>query len=144
MPTVDHFNKYPPFPTDIPVADLRCLSFSKLLTDEQSESEQLFQSCREIGFFVVDLRGTSEGEAMLKHAETAFDLNKKIHELDQEELNKHALQPSVSLFGFVHLKNISSIISSILQLRHLLHMMGWTKRGLIKSDADTSVPGAGS
>ena len=106
MPTVDHFDKYPPFPADVPVADLRCLSFTKLLADEESESERLFQSCREIGFFVVDLRGTSEGEAMLKHAEIAFDLNKKIFGLDQEELNKHAFQPNESLFGFVLLKSL--------------------------------------
>ena len=101
MPTVDQFNKYPPFPTDVPVADLRRLSFSKLLANEDSESEQLFQSCRETGFFLVDLRGTSEGEVMLKHAETAFQLNEKIFELEQEELNEHAFEPSVSLFGFV-------------------------------------------
>lgn len=101
MPTVDNFNRYPPFPTGVPVADLRCLSFSELLADEESESERLFQSCRETGFFLVDLRGTSEGETMLKHAEIAFDLDKKIHELDQEELAKHAIQPPGSLFGFV-------------------------------------------
>ena len=106
MPTVDHFNKYPPFPASVPIADLRCLSFSKLLADEESESERLFQSCRETGFFLVDLRGTTEGETMLKHAEIAFDLNKKIFELDQEELNKHALQHSVSLFGFVLLRSL--------------------------------------
>ena len=101
MPTIDRFNKYPPFPTDVPVADLRCLSFTKLLADEESESEGLFRSCRETGFFLVDLRGTSEGETMLKHADIAFDLNKKIFELGQEELTKHAFQPPVSLFGFV-------------------------------------------
>ena len=106
MPTVDHFNKYPSFPTDVPVADLRCFSFSKLLADEESESERLFQSCRETGFFLVDLRGTSEGETMLKHAEIAFDLNKKIFELDQEELNKHAIQQCVSFFGFVLLRSL--------------------------------------
>ena len=118
MPTVEQFSKYPPFPTDVPVADLRCLSFRKLLADEESESERLFQSCREIGFFLLDLRGTSEGENMLKHAETAFDLNKKILELDQEELTKYAFQPPASLFGYV-LQNRSGVI----HLRHLLHIM---------------------
>ena len=109
MPTVDHFNKYPPFPTGVPVADLRCLSFGKLLADEESESERLFRSCRETGFFLVDLRGTSEGETMLKHAEMAFELNKKIFELDQEELTKHAFQPPGSLIGFVHFETPSDI-----------------------------------
>ena len=101
MPTIDHFNRYPPFPTGVPVADLRCLSFSELLAGDESESERLFRSCRETGFFLVDLRGTSEGEIMLKHAEMAFELNKEIFELDQEELTKHAFQPPASLFGFV-------------------------------------------
>lgn len=104
MPTIDHFNRYPPFPTGVPVADLRCLSFSELLAGEESESEQLFRSCKETGFFLVDLRGTSEGETMLKHAEMAFELNKKIFDLDQDELTKHAIQPPAGLFGFVLLK----------------------------------------
>ena len=55
---------------------------------------------------------------MLKHAETAFDLNKKILELDQEELTKYAFQPPASLFGYV-LQNRSGVI----HLRHLLHIM---------------------
>ena len=110
MPTVNHFNKYPPFPTGFPVADIPCLSFSKLLADEESESEQLFQSCRDTGFFLVDLRGTSESDTMLKHAEIAFDLNKKIFELDQEELTKHAFEPPASLFGFVPLKSLYGVV----------------------------------
>ena len=104
MPTIEHFNRYPPFPTGVPVADLRRLSFSKLLAGEESESERLFRSCRETGFFLVDLRGTSESETMLKHAEMAFELNKKIFDLDQEELTEHAVKPRESLFGFVLLK----------------------------------------
>lgn len=101
MPIVDHFNIYPLFPNNVPIVHLRCLSFSKLLAGDQVESEQLFQSCREIGFFLVDLRGPSEGETMFKHAEIAFDLNREILELDQEELTEHAFKPPASLFGYV-------------------------------------------
>ena len=36
---------------------------------------------------------------MLKHAETAFDLNEKIHKLEQDELKEYAFKPPKDLFG---------------------------------------------
>lgn len=134
MPTLDRFNELPPFPNNVPIADLRCLSFNKLLADETSESEQLFESCREIGFFLVDLKGSSEGENMLKHAETAFDLNKQILELDQEELTKHAFKPPASLFGYV-----LEHFSGRLQQLHLPYIMNYASK-LINSNTATNPP----
>lgn len=101
MPTTDYFNRFPPFPNDIPIARLPRVSFGKLLADDAAESEQLFRACRENGFFLVDLRGSGEGETMLKDAETAFDLSEKIFEIDQQELAKDAFKPPTSLFGYV-------------------------------------------
>jgi hypothetical protein len=135
MSIVDHFNEYSLFPKDVLIVGLRCLSFSKLLADNDSESEPLFQSCRDIDFFLVNLRGLSEGETKFKHAEIAFDLNKKILELDQEELTKHAFKPPASLFGYVLPESLwySTAASSLVH-----DGLGGE---LIKPDADTNVPG---
>ncbi|KAI4086089.1 MAG: hypothetical protein LQ344_007867 [Seirophora lacunosa] len=89
MPTEEHFAKYPPFPSDVPVVQLECLSFTKLLAGDEAESERLFEACQHTGFFLLNLRGTAEGETMLKHAAKAFKLTEQIHELDQDELKNY-------------------------------------------------------
>lgn len=100
MPTEEHFAKYPPFPSDVPVVQLECLSFTKLLAGDEAESERLFEACQHTGFFLLNLRGTAEGETMLKHAAKAFKLTEQIHELDQDELKKYAYRPPADLFGY--------------------------------------------
>lgn len=99
MPTDRYFEKYPPFPLDIPVVNLQCLSYTKLLTDDVSESARLFQVSQETGFFLLNLKGSDEGETMLTHAETAFDLNEQIHQIEKDELQKYAFKPPADLLG---------------------------------------------
>ena len=100
MPTEEYFARYPPFPSDAPVAQLECLSLKKLLAHDAAECARLFQACQDTGFFLVNLRGTEEGEIMLKHAEMAFTLSEQIHQLDQEELKRYAFKPPANLFGY--------------------------------------------
>lgn len=100
MPTEEYFARYPPFPSDVPVAPLECLSFKKLLARDAHDCARLFQACQDTGFFLLNLRGTEEGEIMLKHAETAFTLTEQIHKLDQDELKRYAFKPPADLFGY--------------------------------------------
>lgn len=100
MPTKEYFARHPPFPSDVPVVQLECLSFTKIFARDAAECERLFQACQDIGFFLLNLRGTEEGETMLKHAETAFTLTEQIHELDQDELKRYAFKPPADLFGY--------------------------------------------
>ncbi|KAL8658847.1 MAG: hypothetical protein Q9226_000737 [Calogaya cf. arnoldii] len=100
MPTEEYFARFPPFPSDVPVVQLECLSFTKLLANDTAERQRLFQACQDIGFFLVNLRGTDEGETMLKHAERAFKLTEQIHKLDQDELKQYAFKPPADLFGY--------------------------------------------
>ena len=118
MPTVKYFNRYPPFPNNVPVADLPRVSLGKLIANDDAESEQLFRACRETGFFLVDLRHSCEGETMLKDAELAFDLNEKIYEIDQGELMKHAFKPPGSLFGYVFPGLLLSDSANVYSIQH--------------------------
>ena len=65
------------------------------------ESEQLFRACKETGFFLLDLIGSSAGETMLDDAANGFDLNQKSFGLEQEELGKFLFRPKESLYGHV-------------------------------------------
>ncbi|KAL6714194.1 hypothetical protein ACLMJK_008689 [Lecanora helva] len=100
MSRVEAFNNIPPFPQDVPSIPLATLSLVKLITGDASESTQLFEACRETGFFLLDLRRCEQGEDLLCHAQEMFEMNKEIHELDSEELAKHAFNPPSDLFGY--------------------------------------------
>ncbi|CZR59440.1 related to gibberellin 20-oxidase [Phialocephala subalpina] len=100
MPTKAYFDKYPPFPDDIPVAQLTRIHLSKLLANEKTESDAFFSASRKLGFFLLDFEGSEEGEAFLKNAEIMFDINKEVNETDVDEMMKYAYRPPHSLFGY--------------------------------------------
>ncbi|TVY73201.1 Oxidoreductase vrtI, partial [Lachnellula suecica] len=100
MPTQAYFDKYPPFPSTLPVAKVPLISFSKLQRNDKNESDALFHSCRTLGFFLLDLKNSTEGEAFLKKAEKMFDMTEGVNALPQDELAKYAYQPPASLFGY--------------------------------------------
>ena len=112
MPTTSHFSRYSPFPDDVVVADLPRLSLSKLLKNETLESEQLYRSCREIGLFLLDLKGSHVGDTLLGDAENVFRLGEEIFGLEQDQLAKFLLNPSESLCGYVPL-NVFLALSCI-------------------------------
>ena len=114
MPSQAYFDKYPSFPSDIPVAKLPRLSFAKLLAHDQGESNALFQTCRAMGFFLLDFRGCIEGDAFLKKAETMFDINEEVNAMDVDELMKYAYKPPHSLFGLVSILHLLFSCASML------------------------------
>lgn len=101
MPTQSYFSQFPPFPDDVPIAQLPHVVYKKLLAADVAESTALFDAFRTTGFCLLDLQGCSEGETLLKEAEKVFKLNQEIHDLDLEEKMKYAFQPPKSLFGYV-------------------------------------------
>jgi hypothetical protein len=99
MPTPAYFSKYPEFPSDISVAKLPVLSLSKLLSNDEVESDALFEASRTLGFFLIDLSDDSSGEGFLRDTERIFDLNEELHNLSTDELMKYAYKWPTSLFG---------------------------------------------
>lgn len=99
MPTPAYFAKYPPFPDDVPTADIPVVSYAKLLEKNEGSSTALFEACRALGFFVLDLSGCSTGEAFLNQAVKMFDLDQQLHGLPTDEKMRYAYNPPTSLFG---------------------------------------------
>ncbi|KAB8290795.1 hypothetical protein EYC80_008432 [Monilinia laxa] len=81
MPTPTYFSKYPAIPSDIPVAKLPIISFSKLLSDDKDESSAVFGASRATGFSILDMSGCPAGEEFWKRAEAMFDLNDEVSAL---------------------------------------------------------------
>lgn len=92
------FPTLPPFP-DIPTAPLHRLSLSSLRTSPD-ESARFFESCKDLGFFYLDLRGDEEGEKLLADADDLFSLGPKLFDLEREELSKYDYKSVGSYAGY--------------------------------------------
>ncbi|KIX09251.1 uncharacterized protein Z518_00330 [Rhinocladiella mackenziei CBS 650.93] len=105
MPTSRFFDKIPPFPDEVPVADIPTISLPELIEEsrrlkERPVSETLFKACQLYGFFLLELEGSREGETLLKDAETMFDLSTELFALGDEVLERYAYQPPKNLLGY--------------------------------------------
>lgn len=93
------FPNLPAFPSDIPTAPLHRLSL-KSLRSSPEESQRLFQSCKNLGFFYLDLRGDPAGEKLLAEANQFFDLAPKFYNLGRDELQKYDYKSRGSYMGY--------------------------------------------
>jgi hypothetical protein len=93
------FHSLPPFPSNIPIAPLHRLSLSKLRNDP-AESDRLFSSSKDLGFFYLDLRNDEIGEALLRESDRFFDLGPKLYELGKGELQKYDYTAQGSYMGY--------------------------------------------
>jgi hypothetical protein len=88
-----------PFPSDIPIAPLHRLVLSKLRNDP-AESERLFSSSKDLGFFYLDLRGDEYGEVLLSKADKLFGLAPALYDLGRDELEKYNYSSQGSYMGY--------------------------------------------
>ncbi|KAI9658397.1 MAG: hypothetical protein M1821_002530 [Bathelium mastoideum] len=100
MPTAKYFDQCPKFPADVPIANVPTISFKALKSIDNDESERLFEACKEYGFFLLDLRGSSDGEGLLKDGERMFDIRTATMNLGENTLNQYAYKPPTDLFGY--------------------------------------------
>ncbi|KAF6225205.1 hypothetical protein HO133_010402 [Letharia lupina] len=94
MPTTESFAKSLPFPDDLPTVTHQRLELSKLLSGDEADSETLFEACASLGFFLLDLRGCTEGETILKETEAGFNIGQDFYALSGAEKSKFPLLPS--------------------------------------------------
>ena len=100
MPTQAYFARYPPFPPSIPCAELPRISFSKLFSHNEAESNSLFEACQDQGFFLLDLDTCERGRRFLEKAEKMFDLIDNLYDLEVEELMEYGYKPPGMTFGY--------------------------------------------
>lgn len=93
------FPDIPPFPSDIPIAPLHRLVLTKLRNDP-AESERLFSSSKDLGFFYLDLRQDKDGEDLLDDAEKMFGLAPALYDLGRDELQKYDYKAQGSYMGY--------------------------------------------
>ncbi|KAI0436978.1 hypothetical protein F4803DRAFT_571703 [Xylaria telfairii] len=91
----------PPFPADLPVAQISNISHQKLLEGDVHEITKLIQSAREIGFFRVDFRDSEVGRRFLAAANNMFALAEDTFNLPTEtKLADNFLKHGDLLLGY--------------------------------------------
>lgn len=91
----------PPFPDDIPIAPLVSISLRELERSTSTlEHENLFSAAKSLGFFYLNLQGTTEGEKLLKQADTLFDLMNEFFSLPAEEKAKYDFAAKKIYYGY--------------------------------------------
>ena len=86
-----HLVEPPPFPNDVSTAQLPRLSYAKLLSMTESETDLLFSILKVTGLFLLDLRDTSEGAELLNDVADIFNVSEKLFGLEDEEKLKYVL-----------------------------------------------------
>lgn len=99
MPTPRVFDKYPKFPSDVPLAPLPVISLEQLHKNSAQESRALYQACREHGYFLLNMKGIDEGEKLLGYAENMFDLLAETLDLPADVLDTYGCRPPKDLQG---------------------------------------------
>ena len=84
------FNAYPPFPQDVPTADVPKFSLAKLSSGDSAYTHQLFETCRSTGFFLLEMGGDDTGDKMIEEIDAMFEISKNVFDLKIEEKSKYA------------------------------------------------------
>lgn len=83
MASEKHFADIPPFPEDVPVISMNTVSLASLRLGEGTAAESMLAACQDLGFFFLDLRGDSLGEAMIEEIDQLFDAGRDIINLPE-------------------------------------------------------------
>ncbi|KAL3263410.1 hypothetical protein ABHI18_001799 [Aspergillus niger] len=77
----------------MPVVSLAKVSLEALKENRGSEVEKLYEACQKWGFFLLDLKESSEGATLLQDAEKMFELTTELSTLNHETLKAYTYKP---------------------------------------------------
>ena len=75
----------PPFPEDdVKTAPLVSVSLAKLEANDKDASDAFFKACKDLGFFYLDMVGSTLGECIVREAEELNKVQKEFFKLPNE------------------------------------------------------------
>ncbi|WWD18255.1 hypothetical protein CI109_102705 [Kwoniella shandongensis] len=84
MASLTSHDALPPFPDDVKTAPLYSISLAKLEAGDASSSDAFFEACRQLGFFYLDMLGSTLGETIVKEAEKLNKVQQEFFKLPNE------------------------------------------------------------
>lgn len=97
------FQSSPPFPTDVPIAQLSTVSLAHLTSGSESETQIMFKACQESGFFLLDLNEDPVGEQMITELEQIFQVIHDTMHVSPEDIVRFHADPPKSFYGYEYL-----------------------------------------
>ncbi|KAH8812530.1 hypothetical protein F5884DRAFT_855827 [Xylogone sp. PMI_703] len=98
-PKTSH-DQYPPFAEGITTAPLVSISLSKLEEYDAGESQAFFKASKELGFFYLNMEGSTLGEKIVSGAEELHRVQQQFHALPNEEKEEFLRQKLDPFFGY--------------------------------------------
>ena len=83
----------------MPVADVPSISLGKLLASDATQSQELFEICRKLGFFLLNLTDDASGQAVLQSIDEVFGIAKET--FDCSEAEKYEFRQDASKGNFL-------------------------------------------
>jgi isopenicillin N synthase-like dioxygenase len=102
MASIRHFRDVPPFPDDVPLVEIPTLLLVDLRIGQQAAVETLMNSCKELGFFMLDLQGDNIGKHMIDGIDQLFNVGKELMALPEEEKCRYLHNMPESFLGYVN------------------------------------------
>ncbi|GKZ22391.1 hypothetical protein AbraIFM66951_011559 [Aspergillus brasiliensis] len=118
MPTSKYFDRFPPFPSNLPVIRLEKISLEALKDNRKDEVERLFEACQKWGFFLLDLKGSSLSalghETLKSYTYKPPDFTRKFEDRRWQRrlYSRHSLSQDEVLGTFNHSRLHPDVISS--------------------------------
>jgi isopenicillin N synthase-like dioxygenase len=100
MPLRTSHDQYPPFASDLHTAPLVSISLAKLESNDAAESSAFYEASKELGFFYLDMEGSSLGENIVSEAEQLHVVQKQFHALPNEVKEKYLREKIDPFFGY--------------------------------------------
>lgn len=87
-------DKYPPFPKDVPSVKLETFSLAELEKGDRALEDKLFETCKERGFFYLDLNGSSR-DSMGHDCDDIARLAEKVFKLPAEVKEQYGVTDNI-------------------------------------------------
>ncbi|KAK8046183.1 hypothetical protein PG996_014247 [Apiospora saccharicola] len=93
------FTDAPPFPDDVPVIPMNTISLAALHSGDEATAKDVLTACRELGFFLLDLRGDALGETTMGEIDQLFHVGKDILNLPEDAKQRYLYDIPKSFLG---------------------------------------------
>ena len=93
-------SQYPPFPSNLPAAPLVSVSLAKLEANDPSESQAFYNASKDLGFFYLNMEGSTLGATIVEQAEQLHLVQKQFHALPNSEKDDYLIGKIDPFFGY--------------------------------------------
>ncbi|KAI5917756.1 oxidoreductase [Camillea tinctor] len=100
MASDKHFTAVPPFPDNVPVIPMHTVSLTGLHSGDEATARLMLDACRELGFFLLDLRQDALGETIMTEIDQLLSIGKDILNLPEDVKEKYLHDIPKSFLGF--------------------------------------------